>query len=463
MIFCANGVDYLANRAWGGLGALAGARFSLAAALARLFGGRLLAIALCLGLLAPAAPLAAQPFKVINPMPELAETRRALAEMMEAATVFVVVDGGGDEISSGTGFVVGEGRVMTNGHVVHTADPADIYILNANLPPTKARLLAIDYDPYYNLDYQGLAGRDFALLAFDPPAGSKLPILSFNLDARRMDLVGAWGYPDIAIQYDPSYMSLFSGRLEALESPSVVFTEGTVNNVFVSGPSDVIMHSAKVSAGNSGGPLVNINGEVVGINTLNVIGYDDKAVLNFAMSARDVVDFLANNGVEPLLADGQASLNAQPSSSPPLPPLSPTELSAPELPPSVSQPRDGGQTKVMESFSLSVPSGWGVVFEDETSIILGMPDHNSIIWIMVEDNLGFKVQDLAEFYSIMLDGTWPKPNNELYVFMMEGDDQVEEMVVVVGPLDEDRHFVISFGGDAEASGVEYIIGSLKER
>jgi S1-C subfamily serine protease len=475
MMFDADGLDCLVERAWVGRGAPAGARFGALGAMAqaairlgslalgRLFGGRLLAIALCLGLLALAAPLAAQPSKVNNPMPELAAMRRALAERMEASTVLVVVVDGSGEINNGTGFMVGEGRVMTNGHVVHdaaTMGSGEIYLLNANLPPTKARLLAIDYDRDHNKNFENIDGRDFALLAFDPPTSAKLPILSFNLDARRMDLVGAWGYPKLAMQYDSKYQSLLSGRNKALESPSVVFTEGTVNNIIASGLSAVIMHSADIFEGNSGGPLVNISGEVVGINTMGLIQDEDLATLNIALSARDAVDFLVKSGFKPLLAEDQAmaSLNAQPSSSPP---LSPPPLSPPELPPSSRKTKDDGQTKVMESFSLKVPSGWGVVFEEDDSVLLAMPDHNSRIWIMVEDNYGLKVQNMAEFYSVMLDGTWPKPNQGLYVFTMEADDQ--EMVVVVGPLDEDRHFLVSFGGDAEASGVEYIIGSLEER
>ncbi len=48
---------------------------------------------------------------------------------------------------------------------------------------------------------------------------------------------------------------------------------------------------AKLNQGNSGGPLVNMSGEVVGINTMKVI-FPGSEGLNFAISINDVKRFL---------------------------------------------------------------------------------------------------------------------------------------------------------------------------
>ncbi|MDP4126542.1 MAG: trypsin-like peptidase domain-containing protein [Bacillota bacterium] len=83
------------------------------------------------------------------------------------------------------------------------------------------------------------------------------------------DKVYAYGFPGIVDQLDGFYL----GRERAAARPSdVSFTNGEVNQktqVSVQGsyPLDVIHSTVPIAAGNSGGPLVNENGKVIGINT----------------------------------------------------------------------------------------------------------------------------------------------------------------------------------------------------
>jgi Trypsin-like serine proteases, typically periplasmic, contain C-terminal PDZ domain len=83
------------------------------------------------------------------------------------------------------------------------------------------------------------------------------------------DKVYAYGFPGIVDKLDSFYL----GAERASARPSdVSFTNGEVNQktqVSVQGsyPLDVIHSTVPISAGNSGGPLVNENGNVIGINT----------------------------------------------------------------------------------------------------------------------------------------------------------------------------------------------------
>ncbi|MDR2455796.1 MAG: serine protease [Deltaproteobacteria bacterium] len=409
--------------------------------------------------LAAAGPLSAQPPAPVNPFPDLAERRRALGDRMEAATVFIVAIGRHD-MSSGSGFVVGDGLILTNGHVVAVEGPTTILILNDSLPPTEARIIAIDYDPSED---EGLGGRDFALLSFESESNRRLPVLSFNLEARKMDLVGAWGFPSAVLQFDRNFQDLASGRLSDLKSPSVVFTEGTISALVEGGLGTVIMHSASVSSGNSGGPLVNLSGEVVGVNTQRYARQEDLAVLNIALSASDIVAFLVESGVTPVLSEGQslASLEPRPSRPNRSRPERPAEPERDRRGRERRQPEDDGQTKTLTSFSIKVPSGWGVIYEEEDSIVLGTHDLSTNMWIMVAANHNLTLEEVARFYSILLEGSDPRlEDNDVYVFESV-DDEGSPTVVAVSGIDDERHVMISLSGDPDDPGIDAILESLE--
>jgi hypothetical protein len=237
----------------------------------------------------------------------------------------------------------------------------------------------------------------------------------------------------------------------------VVFTEGAINALVDAELGEVIMHSASVSSGNSGGPLVNMAGEVVGINTQRYSRKEDLAVLNIALSAVDMVAFLANCGLAPALADGQTLAGIERRRSP-----APAPAPAPPPPSAARRPKaEDGQTKLMASFSLKVPLGWGVIFEEEDSIVLSRDGFATNVWILVDANSGLEIEELAQFYAQIMGGTKPELTDDVYVFTAEQDG--EETVVAVGELDETRHVMICLSGDPEADGVDEILDSLQER
>ena len=224
------------------------------------------------------------------------EQRRAIARMMEDATVMVLTLGK-RQAGSGSGFVVGDGLIMTNAHVVHGERDMQYFIFNDKLPPTQARLVGKAYES------NKAGGSDFALLKFSPPAGLKLPVLALNADVQRMDKVSAWGYPGIVTQFDQSTRDILSPGKKNFSPPPVVYTEGTVSALVRDRDKASIIHTAPISGGNSGGPLINSRGEVVGINTWLYNDREYGTVIYAALPANKIIAFLEKNKVTPRLPE----------------------------------------------------------------------------------------------------------------------------------------------------------------
>lgn len=148
----------------------------------------------------------------------------------------------------GSGFVVAPGKVVTNAHVVLEAG-YDRYLVVA--PPNTAypaRLLWSDTEADLALlDVPGLPNPAIALASAAPEQG---------------DPVWAAGFPGVSLQWqqgnDTVVMALTTGIVSS-EYPMQLGQGG--------GKVDTIIHSAAISQGNSGGPLLNTCGQVVGVNT----------------------------------------------------------------------------------------------------------------------------------------------------------------------------------------------------
>ncbi len=178
--------------------------------------------------------------------------------------------------SSGTGFIVAEGRVLTNRHVIE--DCGRVVARNANAARLPARVLASD------------ANRDLALLAVAPSIG---PPLTFR-DAppvRRGENVITYGFPLSGLL--SSGPSLTTGNISALA--------GMRDN-----PGNFQI-SAAVQPGNSGGPLFDSRGNVIGVvvSKLNaarvaqMTGGDIPQNVNFAVKGTEALAFLREQGVQP--------------------------------------------------------------------------------------------------------------------------------------------------------------------
>lgn len=240
----------------------------------------------------PATPPAAasetkpapQAAPAVSPAPAASQ-----AQQLEDATVLILARQSGG-LALGSGFFISPSHVLTNAHVI--GDARDVFLINGKtggIRRAQPLRLAVD------------RGRDFALLSLDKPVA--VQALRFAPDPQRTERVSAWGFPGAVSGDDPKFRALLAGKSQT--APEVVYSDGVVNVVLDRTPR-LIVHSATVSQGNSGGPLVNAAGHVVGINTFIKLDEESYRQSSLAIVASSVMDFLREAGVPFVVADDTA-------------------------------------------------------------------------------------------------------------------------------------------------------------
>ena len=140
--------------------------------------------------------------------------------------------------SLGSGFVVdGDGYIVTNNHVIQGAE--DITVIFRDDTQLKAKLIGSD------------SRADLALLKVEPPNKKPLPAVKWgNSDKERVgDWVIAIGNP-FGLGHSVT-AGIISARGRSLNDSL----------------DDYLQTDAAINKGNSGGPLFNADGEVIGVNT----------------------------------------------------------------------------------------------------------------------------------------------------------------------------------------------------
>ncbi len=150
-----------------------------------------------------------------------------------------------DETVSGSGVIISElGHIVTNYHVIESA--SDISVILSNGEQAKASL--INADIYADLAVIKVEG--------------KMPSVAVFGDSDRLNP----GETAIAIGSP-------LGEFRNTVTVGVISATGRVLNTGKGyAMEDLIQTDAAINQGNSGGPLVNLNGEIIGINTLIVRG-----------------------------------------------------------------------------------------------------------------------------------------------------------------------------------------------
>jgi len=186
----------------------------------------------------------------------------------------------------GSGVVLENGSVITNRHVVEGVGAVELFFKPDDLPTGKAtaetrRGTVRFVDPR----------RDLAVIAPDSlPAGYKFLKITTRDDYQVGADVYAIGHP---LGYTWTFTQGLISAVREIDTETQHYT--------------AIQTQTPTNPGNSGGPLLNSDVEVVGINTWTAANVDQKQIagqelkfktaapgLNFAVSARDIRQFLDN-------------------------------------------------------------------------------------------------------------------------------------------------------------------------
>jgi tetratricopeptide (TPR) repeat protein len=169
-----------------------------------------------------------------------------------SAVAIETFDSRGEKLSRGSGFFVESDRVVTNRHVLEGAYRAEVHSSTGAVFPVKG-VLAVDLEG------------DIALLKIDPPATPIKPLPLDKTSPQEGESVVVIGNP--------------------------LGLEGSVTNGIVSAVRDIptfgriIQITAPISSGSSGSPVVNMQGQVIGLATLQITGGQS---VNFAIPSERI-------------------------------------------------------------------------------------------------------------------------------------------------------------------------------
>ena len=202
--------------------------------------------------------------------------------------VISIIDGAeGVQAWTGSGFAVSPTLIVTNAHVVahvyYASGAAVIGIVPSNTRKRiTARIVAFDPD------------KDLALLEVEGIRFTPLKI--YGGAFRDGSDVIALGFP---------------GNVDELTNADVIAplaprrTAGHFSNMTKVNGVDGLLHDAGIAHGNSGGPLVDRCGRVLGVNTKVSSNNSGDASFGFAISAGELLAFIKREGYNASVVDGE--------------------------------------------------------------------------------------------------------------------------------------------------------------
>ncbi len=177
----------------------------------------------------------------------------------------------------GSGLAVAPNRIVTNAHVVELAARYPDNVVIGIVPSEGAksyrgRLIAYD------------AQRDLALIEF---VGEPLPALTlFPGPVNDGESVIALGYPGNVDLATAQSAADYIRPLSPVRSQGGFAGRRSLSGV------DVLLHTASIARGNSGGPLLDLCGRVIGVNSAITRTEDGDSSFGFAIADTELASFL---------------------------------------------------------------------------------------------------------------------------------------------------------------------------
>ncbi|MDQ3938297.1 MAG: S1C family serine protease, partial [Chloroflexota bacterium] len=190
--------------------------------------------------------------------------------------------GASEFAGSGSGFIIDpSGIVVTNNHVVTGSSLRRVYVGGDNTRELEAVILGAS------------ECSDLAVLQVQPPG--EFPYLEWFPDPVQpsAETLYAVGYPDDVYRQDPGTVNT---------DPALQATEWSASR-------QVVEISANIIPGNSGGPLVNEEGQVVGVNYAGIAETDQSFAIAAGEASRVVEQLRQGTNVEYIGINGIAVLD----------------------------------------------------------------------------------------------------------------------------------------------------------